>query len=73
MLNIKDAMKYLTKYSQNFFLTSEILSTKNTFNPLTPELNPSARRCLPRFFYWGLHFLKGVLSDVFVSCSALKG
>jgi hypothetical protein len=24
------------------------------FNPLTPELNPSAQRCLPRFFfYWG--------------------
>jgi hypothetical protein len=20
------------------------------FNPLTPELNPSAQRCLPRFF-----------------------
>jgi hypothetical protein len=31
------------------------------FNPLTPELNPSAQRCLTRFFTgnfasWGVHF-----------------
>jgi hypothetical protein len=26
-------------------------------NPLTPELNPSAQRCLTRFFYWGFCFL----------------
>jgi hypothetical protein len=25
-------------------------------NPLTPELNPSAQRCLPRFFYWDFNF-----------------
>jgi hypothetical protein len=30
----------------------EILNTKSLrfFNPLTPELNPSAQRCLTRFF-----------------------
>jgi hypothetical protein len=27
------------------------------FNPLTPELNPSAQRCLTRYFYWGFCFL----------------
>jgi hypothetical protein len=27
-----------------------------TFNPLTPELNPSAQRCLTRCFYWGFYF-----------------
>jgi hypothetical protein len=27
------------------------------FNTLTPELNPSAQRCLSRFFYWGFCFL----------------
>jgi hypothetical protein len=27
------------------------------FHPLTPELNPSAQRCLTRFFYWGFFFL----------------
>jgi hypothetical protein len=27
------------------------------FNPLTPELNLSAQRCLTRFFYWGFCFL----------------
>jgi hypothetical protein len=26
-------------------------------NPLTPELNPSAQRCLTRFFYWGFCLL----------------
>jgi hypothetical protein len=28
-----------------------------SFNPLTPELNPSAQRCLTRFFYWEFFFL----------------
>jgi hypothetical protein len=28
-----------------------------TINPLTPELNPSAQRCLTRNFYWGFCFL----------------
>jgi hypothetical protein len=27
------------------------------FNPLRPELNPSAQRCLTRSFYWGFCFL----------------
>jgi hypothetical protein len=27
------------------------------FNPLTDKLNPSAQRCLTRFFYWGFCFL----------------
>jgi hypothetical protein len=26
-------------------------------NPLTPELNPSAQRCLTRYFYWRFCFL----------------
>jgi hypothetical protein len=26
------------------------------FNPLMPELNPSAQRCLPRFFTWDFNF-----------------
>jgi hypothetical protein len=26
-------------------------------NPLMLELNPSAQRCLMRFFYWGFCFL----------------
>jgi hypothetical protein len=26
------------------------------FNPLTPELNPSAQRCLPRFFTGDFNF-----------------
>jgi hypothetical protein len=26
------------------------------FNPLTPELNPSAQRCLPRFFAGDFNF-----------------
>jgi hypothetical protein len=30
-----------------------------SFNPLTPELNPSAQRCLPRFFT-GILIFKGL-------------
>jgi hypothetical protein len=26
------------------------------FNPLTPELNPSAQRCLPKFFTGDFNF-----------------
>jgi hypothetical protein len=26
-------------------------------NTLTPELNPSAQRCLTKIFYWGFCFL----------------
>jgi hypothetical protein len=33
------------------------LSICSFLNPLTPELNPSAQRCLTRFFYWGIFFL----------------
>jgi hypothetical protein len=29
----------------------------NWLNPLKPELNPSAQRCLTIFFYWGFCFL----------------
>jgi hypothetical protein len=28
----------------------------NFIKPLTPELNPSAQRCLPRFLLWILMF-----------------
>jgi hypothetical protein len=36
-------------------------------NPLTPELNPSAQRCLPRFFTEDFNVLKGSLCDVFLT------
>jgi hypothetical protein len=39
-------------------------------NTLMPELNPSAQRCLPRFFYWEFSFLNGSLSDLLISRSA---
>jgi hypothetical protein len=34
-----------------------LLLTVLSFNPLTPELNSSAQRCLTRSFYWGFCFL----------------
>jgi hypothetical protein len=39
-----------------------IIKQKASFNPLTPELNPSAQRCLTRFFTgyfdsWTVHFV----------------
>jgi hypothetical protein len=46
------------------FDTSHILHSQHfwKFNPLTPELNPSAQRCLTKFFtrdfaYWTVHFV----------------
>jgi hypothetical protein len=42
-----------------------------TINPLKPELNPSAQRCLPTFLL-GILILNGSLRDVFISRSALK-
>jgi hypothetical protein len=46
--------------SRKFCLLTE---TKCFINPLTPELNPSAQRCLTRFFTgdfasWTVHFVK---------------
>jgi hypothetical protein len=37
------------------YLDPELLK-RPSFNPLTPELNPSAQRCLTRFFNWGFCF-----------------
>jgi hypothetical protein len=42
------------------------------FNPLTPELNPSAQRCLTRFLL-GILLFKWLLQGVFISRLALKG
>jgi hypothetical protein len=36
--------------------TEAKVKAKIRFNTLTPELNPSAQRYLPRFFYWGFYF-----------------
>jgi hypothetical protein len=45
----------LTKFTANFlvFRLSQIKSSgclRHRINPLTPELNPSAQRCLAKFF-----------------------
>jgi hypothetical protein len=42
------------------------------FNPLTPDLNPSAQHGL-RSFLLGILILKGSLRDVFVNRLALNG
>jgi hypothetical protein len=54
---------YYVFYSQNSrphvsagimdILRVMFLYNNNVVNLLTLELNPSAQRCLPRFFYWG--------------------
>jgi hypothetical protein len=42
----------------DFFGGVKFYAVKYTkvFNPLTPELNPSAQRCLPRFFTGDFNF-----------------
>jgi hypothetical protein len=45
------------KRSMRFDLDAGWISGLGPFNPLTPELNPSAQRSLTRLFYWGFCFL----------------
>jgi hypothetical protein len=60
--------RYAKKISFEVFTHVEVFEGKerqffymvkktNRINPLTPELNPSAQRCLTRFFYWEFCFL----------------
>jgi hypothetical protein len=39
-----------SQYTINAAPVGALIEVKFTFNPLTPELNPSAQRCLTRFF-----------------------
>jgi hypothetical protein len=41
-------------------------------NPLTPELNPTAQRCLPRFFYRDFNF-KGFIARRLYKSFGVKG
>jgi hypothetical protein len=43
------AFVFLVKHSKNIY-------GRLTINPLTPELNPSAQSCLPRFFTGDFNF-----------------
>jgi hypothetical protein len=52
-------MPELKKISYKADVMETTLTSKYTsisFNPLTPELNPSAQRCLPRFFTGDFNF-----------------
>jgi hypothetical protein len=49
--------KYYIHYSKLSGLGQFDTPTGSSINRLTPELNPSAQRCLTRFLYWGLCFL----------------
>jgi hypothetical protein len=42
------------------------------FNPLTPELNPSAQRCLPRFLL-GILIFKGLTAPRLCKSFGVKG
>jgi hypothetical protein len=42
------------------------------FNPLTPELNPSAQRCLPRFLR-GILIFKGLTARRLYKSFCVKG
>jgi hypothetical protein len=44
-----------------------------TFNPLTPELNPSTQRCLPRFFLLGILIFKGLTVRRLYKSFCVKG
>jgi hypothetical protein len=38
---------------------------RDIVNHLSPELNPSAQRCLTRFFYWGILLLEPCISLIY--------
>jgi hypothetical protein len=47
-------------------------STKRILNPLKPELNPSAKRCLPRFLL-GILIFKGLTARCLYKSFGVKG
>jgi hypothetical protein len=49
------------------------MSCPRVFNPLTPELSPSAQRCLPRFFLPGILILKGLTARRLCKSFDVKG
>jgi hypothetical protein len=49
--------KFSFKYVITFYIALIVANIAVEFNPLMPELNPSAQRCLMKFFYWGFCFL----------------
>jgi hypothetical protein len=54
------------------FIKSRNVSLIWSFNPLTPELNPSAQRCLPRFFT-GILIFKGLTAGRLYKSFGVKG
>jgi hypothetical protein len=48
------ALPFIFTFSQhkNTVPTAQRTHCITEINPLTPELNPSAQRCMPRFFIW---------------------
>jgi hypothetical protein len=63
--------RILMKFDIRVFFEN-LFEIASSINPLTPELNPSAQRCLPRFLL-GILFLKGSLRDALMSRLALNG
>jgi hypothetical protein len=51
-LRKKEVVRIRTICNLNIVRTN-VVCVLMLINHLTPELNPSAQRCLPRFFYWG--------------------
>jgi hypothetical protein len=51
----------------------EAVEKLTSFNPLTPELNPSAQRCLPRFFLLGILNFKGLNARRLYKSFGVKG
>jgi hypothetical protein len=55
--NVQNALRYGTVIFLPATMLRNMRNIDTFLNPLTPELNPSAQRCLTRFVYWGFCFL----------------
>jgi hypothetical protein len=59
---------YFTHFSEKVLVHGRMVETcamvmlRQVLNPLTPKLNPSAQRCLTRFFLPGIFLLKSCIS-----------
>jgi hypothetical protein len=61
-----------SKYIQEPFVIGEV-DYRERFNLLTTELNPSAQRCLQRYFLLGILIFKGLTTQRLYKSFGIKG
>jgi hypothetical protein len=57
----------------NNYKHGKLYAASATINPLMQELNPSAQRYLPSYFYWGFLIFKGLTAQLLYKSFGVKG